>query len=157
MMSSDPADGSGDPQETRSDSTCCVFPNVSDLTLDLMHVSGFNSAPHLEEDSDSDQSMLGVSDSSDSLSSESLATCGSDDTSDPAFEELRGRVTQIPKLFISSLFRGSVQQILDVWKTSEPANEGLVFHHVGLLHRHPHSPRVLLWLIQDGRQLILMV
>ncbi|XP_013870279.1 mitogen-activated protein kinase kinase kinase 14 [Austrofundulus limnaeus] len=130
MMSSDPADGSGDSQEPRSDSSCCIHPNVSDLTLDLMHVSGFNSAPHTEEDSDSEQSILGVSDSFDSLSSESHGTCGSDDTSDPVFEELRGRVTQIPKLFASALFRDPVQQILDVWKTSGPANEGLVFHQL---------------------------
>lgn len=100
------------------------------------------------EDSDSEQSMLGVSDSFESLSSDSQRTCGSDDSSDPVFEELRGRVTQIPKLFVSALFGDSVQQILDVWKTSDPANEGLVFHHVGLRPPHlppgEHSPGVLL-------------
>ncbi|XP_037546892.1 mitogen-activated protein kinase kinase kinase 14 [Nematolebias whitei] len=123
----DPDDLSEDSQESRSDSSC-----PSDLTFDLMHVSGFNSSPQTEEDSDSEflQSMLGVSEWSDALSSESQRTFGSDDTTDPVLERLRGRVTQIPKPFVPALLRDSVKQILDVWRTTKPANEGLVFHHL---------------------------
>lgn len=124
----DPDDPSEDSQESWSDSSC-----PSDLTFDLMHVSGFNSSPQTEEDSDSEflQSVLGVSEWSDAPSSESQRTFGSDDTTDPVLEKLRGRVTQIPKPLVSALLRDSVKQILDVWRTTKPANEGLVFHHVG--------------------------
>lgn len=126
--STDPDDPSEDSQESRSDSSC-----PSDVTFDLMHVSGFNSSPQTEEDSDSEflQSMLGGSKRFDALSSESQRTFGSGDTTDPVLDELRGRVTQIPKPFVSALLRDSVKQILDVWRTTKPANEGLVFHHVG--------------------------
>ncbi|XP_024859025.1 uncharacterized protein LOC112450033 [Kryptolebias marmoratus] len=120
--STGPGDSSEDSQDIESDS------NDSDLTFDLMQVSGFNSSPQTEQDSDSEflQSMLGASDSSDTLSGESLRSAGSD----PVLEELRGRVTQIPKLFVSARVRDLVGRILDVWKTTRPANEGLLFHHL---------------------------
>ncbi|KAM9425811.1 mitogen-activated protein kinase kinase kinase 14 [Pholidichthys leucotaenia] len=109
--------------ENETDSSLCV--DVSDLTSGLMHVSGLNSSSHAKCDSESTgsmQSLLGLSDSSYSESAvdESQHAFG--------FDELRGRVVQIPKLFVSGLFQDLLKQILNDWKTTKAANEGLIFN-----------------------------
>nr|XP_008296491.1 PREDICTED: uncharacterized protein LOC103369530 [Stegastes partitus] len=126
--------------ESESDSSFCleadvqdrlgVEANASNSTFDLMHVSGFNSSSHAEWDSGSTeclQSLLGVSDHAFPHSSVSVSGC--DDTSHKVFDELRGKVTKIPKLFVSAFHRGLIKQILNDWKSTKPANEGLIFHH----------------------------
>ncbi|XP_028286870.1 MAP3K epsilon protein kinase 1 isoform X2 [Parambassis ranga] len=65
------------------------------------------------------QSMLGLSD--DAHNSVTTQAFG--------FDELRGRVTQIPKLFVSASFRDLMRQILWNWNTTKAAHEGLIFHH----------------------------
>uniref|UniRef100_A0A8C6Q4K1 Mitogen-activated protein kinase kinase kinase 14b n=1 Tax=Nothobranchius furzeri TaxID=105023 RepID=A0A8C6Q4K1_NOTFU len=119
--------------EDKSDSSCradTALPgaqtNMSGLTFDLMHISGFDTSHQSEWDSDS--SLQGVSDSSLSSVNSSQRTCSSG--SEPDSEALRGRVIQIPKLLVTALFRESVEQILDGWKTNKPANEGFIFHHL---------------------------
>ena len=108
---------------------------VSNSTFDLMHVSGFNSCP-AEWDSDSTecvQSMLGLSDRVDTCG----GSFGFDDLSDldAALDEMRGRVTQMPKQLVSPFFKDLIQQTLNDWKPNEgPVNEGLVFHQVRCLH-----------------------
>ncbi|CAB1417465.1 unnamed protein product [Pleuronectes platessa] len=70
--------------------------------------------------------MLGLSDS--------VNTCrrsfGCDDLSDldDVLEEMRGRVTQMPKQFVSPFFKDLIEQTLNDWKPNAPVNEGLVFH-----------------------------
>uniref|UniRef100_UPI0037E9AC65 mitogen-activated protein kinase kinase kinase 14 n=1 Tax=Semicossyphus pulcher TaxID=241346 RepID=UPI0037E9AC65 len=109
----------------------------SNLTFDLMHVSGFNSHSHTDRDSDSAgrvQSLLGMSDSTDTLSSVNISQSafGFDDTSDTdtVLDFLRGRVTQMPKLSVSPFFKDLIKQTLNGWKTSTSVNEGLIFHHL---------------------------
>ncbi|XP_051273338.1 mitogen-activated protein kinase kinase kinase 14 isoform X1 [Dicentrarchus labrax] len=115
--------------ESDSDSSCVAEDAVqeSNLTFDLMHVSGFNSSSHAGWDSDSagcTQSLLGVSDTS-------LRAFGLDAVSDgdAVLDILRGRVTQMPKLSVAPFFRDLIKQTLNDWKTSELLNEGLLFHH----------------------------
>lgn len=86
-----------------------------------MHVSGF----HSNWDSDSSEFLESLQEISDSCQ----ATFTFND-SDSEFDELKGRVMQIPKLFISTFINNSIKQILDNWTTTKPANEGLIFHHV---------------------------
>ncbi|KAK1881393.1 Mitogen-activated protein kinase kinase kinase 14 [Dissostichus eleginoides] len=105
-----------------------VEAKMSNLTFDLMQVSGFNSA-HAEWDSDSTmgvQSLLGVSGCT--VNTPQCAF-GFDDLSDTVLDDLRGRVTLLPKLFVSPLFRDLIKQTVNDWKTSTPVNEGLIFHH----------------------------
>ncbi|KAM4715361.1 mitogen-activated protein kinase kinase kinase 14 isoform 2-T2 [Anableps anableps] len=114
--------------ESESDSSCYseddqfgLESHISDPTSDLMHVSGF----HSNWDSDSSEfgeSLQEISDSS--------QTTFSFNDSDSEFDELKGRVMQIPKLFISTFINNSIKQILDNWTTTKPANEGLIFHHL---------------------------
>ncbi|XP_075314337.1 uncharacterized protein map3k14b [Odontesthes bonariensis] len=104
----------------------------SDCTLDPMKVSGFDSCPRTDSDSTgSVQSLPGISNSNYTHSSvdASQSAFGFDDTGDSLFDELKGRVTQISKLFVSTLFRDSIKQTLNDWKATKPANEGLIFHH----------------------------
>ncbi|XP_054899169.1 uncharacterized protein LOC129368276 isoform X2 [Poeciliopsis prolifica] len=119
--------------ESESDSSCCsesdqlgIESNISDPTSDLMNVSGF----HSNWDSDSLEFLESLQEISDS----SQATFTFND-SDSEFDELKGRVMQIPKLFISTFINHSIKQILDNWTTTKPANEGLIFHHL----LHPNS------------------
>ncbi|XP_062269881.1 mitogen-activated protein kinase kinase kinase 14 [Platichthys flesus] len=114
--------------DTPAPQSSAVQAEVSSLTFDLMQVSGFNSCP-AEWDSDSTecvQSMLGLPDS--------VNTCrrsfGCDDLSDldDVLEEMRGRVTQMPKQFVSPFFKDLIEQTLNDWKPNAPVNEGLVFH-----------------------------
>ncbi|KAM9336951.1 mitogen-activated protein kinase kinase kinase 14 [Symphorus nematophorus] len=131
--------------ESESDSSCGAEDDIqvpdhfggearmSNLTFDLMHVSGFNSSSHAEWDSDSTgcvQSMLGISDSSYTPSTEDTPQCGFgfDDMSDTeaVLDILRGRVIQMPKLSVST---DLIKQTLNDWKSSKPLNEGLIFHH----------------------------
>ncbi|XP_028332115.1 mitogen-activated protein kinase kinase kinase 14 [Gouania willdenowi] len=86
-------------------------------TFDLMHVSGFTSSL---EDWDS-ESTEGTSDSKPEF--------GLNHEDDGVPDELRGKVTQIPKIFVPPDFRDLIRTILNGWKTSKPANEGLIFHH----------------------------
>nr|XP_046232537.1 mitogen-activated protein kinase kinase kinase 14 isoform X2 [Scatophagus argus] len=128
--------------ESESDSSCGAEDGiqaeaaVSDLTFDLMHLSGFNSSSHAGWDSDSTgcvQSLLGISGSTYAPSAVNTPQCafGFHDMSDTdtVLEILRGRVTQMPKLSVSPFFKGLIKQTLSDWKTSKPLNEGLIFHH----------------------------
>ncbi|XP_044035385.1 mitogen-activated protein kinase kinase kinase 14 isoform X2 [Siniperca chuatsi] len=134
--------------ESESDSSCGVEDGIqvadsfgvearmSHLTFDLMHVSGFSSSSHAEWDSDSTgcvQSLLGNSHSTYTSSTVNTSQCsfGFDDMSDidTVLNILRGRVTHVPKLFVSPFFRDLIKQTLNDWKTSKPVNEGLIFHH----------------------------
>ncbi|XP_051795916.1 microtubule-associated serine/threonine-protein kinase 4-like [Acanthochromis polyacanthus] len=121
--------------ESESDSSFCLEADMRDQlrveasnsTFDLMQVSGFNSSSQADWDSDStgcEQSLLGVSDCTFTHSSGNVSGC--DDT---VFDELRGKVTQIPKLFVSAFHRDLIKHVLNNWKSSKPANEGLIFHH----------------------------
>jgi len=135
--------------ESESDSSFCVDADTqdefgaeasaSDGTFNPMKVSGFDSSPHTEWDSDSTgslQSLPGISNSNYTHSSvdTSQSVFGFNDTGDSLLDELKGKVTQISKLFVSTLFRDSIKQTLNDWKTTKPANEGLIFHHVRHLH-----------------------
>lgn len=114
--------------ENESHSSCCaeadqfrLESDISDPTSDLIHVSGF----HSDWDSDSSELVESLEEISDS----SQTTFNFND-SDSEFDELKGRVMQIPKPFISTFMNSSVKQILDNWTTTKPADEGLLFHHV---------------------------
>ncbi|XP_065805721.1 mitogen-activated protein kinase kinase kinase 14 isoform X1 [Labrus bergylta] len=134
--------------ESESDSSCGaddvthaadslgVEARSSKLTFDLMNVSGFNSYSHTEWDSDSTgrvQSLLGMSDSTESLSSVNISqnAFGFDDMSDSdtVLDFLRGRVTQMPKLSVSPFFVDLIKQTLNGWRSRKPGNEGLIFDH----------------------------
>ncbi|AWP18126.1 putative mitogen-activated protein kinase kinase kinase 14-like [Scophthalmus maximus] len=122
--------------ESDSDSSCCaeddevapdnfrVEANVSNVNTDLMHVSGHN-ACRAEWDSDSTQSMPGLSDSVNT-------SPGSDDLWDTevVLDELRGRVTRTQKQFVSPFFEDLIKQTVRDGKHNVPVNEGLVFHHL---------------------------
>ncbi|XP_041829425.1 uncharacterized protein LOC121632225 isoform X2 [Melanotaenia boesemani] len=131
--------------ESESDSSCCgdaetqdqfgVEAQTSGCTFELMQVSGYNSSSHVEWDSASTESMQSLLEISDSNYTESFANTsqsefGFDDTSDSALDELKGKVTQISKHFVSTFLRDSIKHILEDWKTTKPANEGLIFHHL---------------------------
>ncbi|XP_037610447.1 uncharacterized protein LOC119479189 isoform X1 [Sebastes umbrosus] len=133
--------------ESESDSSCVAEDatqtpdsfkaRMSSLTFDRMQVSGFTSCSHSKWDSDSTgcvQSLLGVSDSSDTPSAVNASQCafGLEDMSDidTVLDGLRGRVTRLPKLFVSPFFRGLIKQTLSDRETSTPVNEGLIFHHL---------------------------
>lgn len=145
--------------KSESDSSCGAGDSfgaearMSNLTFDLMHVSGFNSSSCTEWDSDSAgcvQSLLGVSDSVHTSGAVITSQCGLDfdgvgDT-DTALDIIRGRVTQMSKLSASPFFKDLIKQTLSDWKTSKPLNEGLIFHHV----RHFHLPHILLYCFLFG-------
>ncbi|XP_039991834.1 uncharacterized protein LOC120794657 [Xiphias gladius] len=133
--------------ESDSDSSCCaeddiqepdkfgVEAGVPDSTFDLMRVSGFNSR-QAEWDFDPTgcvRGPLGLSESphTPNTVNTSQRAFGFDDLSDTeaVLEELRGRVTRTPKLFVSPFFRDLMQRSLNVWKHNIPVNEGLIFHH----------------------------
>ncbi|XP_068438630.1 mitogen-activated protein kinase kinase kinase 14 [Clinocottus analis] len=134
--------------ESESDSSCAaedasrapdgfgVGAGTSKLAFDLMQVSGFTSSSHTEWDSDSTgcvQSPPGVSDSGSAHSPADASqwAFGVDDMSDidTVLGGLRGRVTRLPKLFVSPFFRDLIKQTPDDWGSSTAVNEGLVFHH----------------------------
>ncbi|XP_041671927.1 uncharacterized protein LOC121528505 [Cheilinus undulatus] len=138
--------------DSESDSSCCVEDVTAADSLgvkaammfDLMNVSGFNSYSHTEWDSDSTgrvQSLLGMSDSSDSPSSVNISqsSFGFDNMSDSdtVLDFLRGRVTQMPKLSVSPFFMDLIKQTLNSWRSRKTGNEGLIFHH----QLQPHSCR----------------
>ncbi|XP_026170942.1 uncharacterized protein map3k14b isoform X2 [Mastacembelus armatus] len=112
---------------------CGVEACVSNSTFGLVQVSGFtSSSSHAEWDSDSVgcvQSLLGLSGSTYTPSTVNAPQCFVD------LDELRGKVTQMPKLFVSSFIKELLKQSPNDWKTTKPINEGLIFHH-GL---QPHS------------------
>lgn len=114
----------------------------SNLTFDLMNVSGYNSHSHTEWECESSgcvQSLLGMSDSTDSPGSVNISQSafGFDDMSDSdtVLDFLRGRVTQMPRLSVSPFFMDLMKQTLNGWKTSRASNEGLIFHHVRYFHQ----------------------
>ncbi|XP_067432448.1 LOW QUALITY PROTEIN: mitogen-activated protein kinase kinase kinase 14 [Thunnus thynnus] len=143
--------------ESESDSSYCgeddiqvrdrfiVEASVSNLTFDLMGVSGFNSSSsHGQWDSDFSsgstrasgcaQSLLGNSDSTYTpLHTVNTSPCvfSLADVSDidTVLDGLRGRVMRMPKLFVSPFFEDLKKQTLNDWKQSVPVNEGLIFHH----------------------------
>ncbi|XP_072230077.1 uncharacterized protein [Leuresthes tenuis] len=130
--------------ESESDSSFCdadirdqfgAEASASDGAFSPVKVSGFNSSPHTEWDSDSTgslQSLPGISNSKDTHSGvdSSQSVGGFHDAGDSLLDELKGRVTQISKLFVSTLFGDSIIRTLNDWKTTKPANEGLIFHHL---------------------------
>nr|XP_019966416.1 PREDICTED: mitogen-activated protein kinase kinase kinase 14-like isoform X1 [Paralichthys olivaceus]XP_019966417.1 PREDICTED: mitogen-activated protein kinase kinase kinase 14-like isoform X1 [Paralichthys olivaceus]XP_019966418.1 PREDICTED: mitogen-activated protein kinase kinase kinase 14-like isoform X1 [Paralichthys olivaceus] len=126
--------------ESDSDSSCCadddtpapesfgVEAKVSNSTFDLLNVSGFNSCP-AQWDSDSTecaQSLLGLSDSV-NTSRRSFDLHDFSDL-DAVVNEMRGRVTQMPKQFVPPFFKDFLPQTLNDWKQNVPVNEGLIFH-----------------------------
>ncbi len=131
----------GDEDNIRAHGSLGAGARVSNLTFDLMHVSGFHSSSHAEWDSDSTgcgQSLLGISDATHSCSTVNTPqhAFGFDDLSDPnrVWDVLRGRVAQMPKQSVSPLFKDLIKQTLNDWKSSKSLNEGLIFHHVRHLH-----------------------
>ncbi|KAM3592702.1 uncharacterized protein V6R79_023785 [Siganus canaliculatus] len=93
---------------------------TSNMTFDLMQVSGFNS--HAGWDSGSTgcvQSPLGR-----------RCVLGFGDLSDAetVLKELRGRVTHVPKLYAASFLRDAIRRTLSEWTSSSGPNEGLLFH-----------------------------
>lgn len=142
---SDSDDDSDRTHESDKDSSYCVDTSKRDIasSFDLLHMPGFNASSHAQWDSDSAgsvQSLLGNSDYTCSLSTEDASQCsfGFDDMSDAVSDELRGNVTHIPKLFLSAFCTDLIKHILNGWKTTKPANEGFIFHHVR--RSHPADP-----------------
>ncbi|XP_035764777.1 uncharacterized protein LOC102782642 [Neolamprologus brichardi] len=128
--------------ESDSDSSYDVDVGTQGImsTFDLMYVSGFTPSSNAEWNSDSRgsvQNPLGNSEYSHSLSTENTSQCsfGFDEMSDAVLDELRGKVAHIPKLLVSAFCRDFIKRILNSWKTSKPANEGLIFHD----HLQPSS------------------
>ncbi|XP_029954671.1 mitogen-activated protein kinase kinase kinase 14 [Salarias fasciatus] len=111
--------------ESESDSSCTTPLS----TLELMHVS--SSHPDLDSDSSGcEQGMLGDPDHAHSAEDTWRPAAVSKATAlKTAVEELRGKVTQIPKTLVSAGFGGLIRRILNGWKTTNPTNEGLLFHH----------------------------
>ncbi|XP_056152682.1 mitogen-activated protein kinase kinase kinase 14 [Lampris incognitus] len=129
-----------------------VGPGVSDTGFDLMGVSGFSfSHYHAHWDSDSSsswkdapestsrgtgdcaQSLVGISDStftpavtSTSLCTDSFASAS--DT-DMVLDRLRGRVTQMPKHFVSPFFSDLVKHTPNERQCNVHVNEGIMFHN----------------------------
>lgn len=129
----------GGEDDTQAPDSFGVEARASDLTFDLMHVSGFNSSSHAAWDSDSSgcvQSMLGISDSTYTPNSVNSSQCdfgfGDLSDTDTVVDVLRGRVTRMSRLYASSFFRDLIKQSLNDWKGNIPLNEGLLFHHVRL-------------------------
>lgn len=135
--------------ESESDSSYCgeddlqvrnsfrVEAGVSNLTFDLMGVSGFNSdsSSGFARASGSSQSLLENSDSTSTplhIANTSPFAFSAADVSDidTVLEGLRGRVTRMPKQFVSPFFKDLKKQTLNDRKQSVPVNEGLIFHHV---------------------------
>ncbi|XP_058476595.1 serine/threonine-protein kinase pakF [Solea solea] len=123
--------------DSDSDSSCCAEDDTqapeksrdeakisSNSPLDLMRVSGFNSN-HADWYSDSSgcvESLLGLSDSSGASSTANTSQ------QDVSLEELRGRVTQMPKSFVSPFFEDLIKYNLKDWRHGVPLTEGLIFH-----------------------------
>lgn len=128
--------GSINSRESQSDSSCVV--EEDDLgegpCLELVHVSGFEPSPHAGWDSDSTEwvpSPLGTPASSSVHSSvDSSQSAVQDDPEDGVLDELRGKVRHISKFIVSAFLRASMKHILNDWKTSAFANQGLLFHRV---------------------------
>lgn len=142
--------------ESDSDSSYDVDVGTQGImsTFDLMYVSGFTPSSNAGWNSDSRgsvQNPLGNSEYSHSLSTENTSQCsfGFDDMSDAVLDELRGKVAHIPKLLVSAFCRDFIKRILNSWKTSKPANEGLIFHDVR--HPHPVHPHCFCSWTVDGR------
>lgn len=127
--------------ESESDSSCCaeddirddfgVEDSMSNSTFDRLHVSGFkSSSSHADSDSTGcEQSRLGLSDSTFTPITVDGSRCFDDMSDvDTVLNELRGRVTQMPKQFVSPFFNDLMKQ------TTKHINEGLIFHHVRHLH-----------------------
>lgn len=157
--SSDHGGGSGSDtdsvrtHESDSDSSYDVDVGTQGVmsTFDLMYVSGFTPSSYAEWDSDSTgsvQNPLGNSEYAHSTENTSQCSFGFDDISDTVLDELRGKVAHIPKLLVSAFCRDLIKQILNSWKTSKPANEGLIFHDVR--HSHPVYPHCFcLWTVDS--------
>ncbi|XP_023805571.1 uncharacterized protein LOC101166422 isoform X1 [Oryzias latipes] len=128
--------GSINSRESQSDSSCVV--EEDDLgegpCLELLHVSGFEPSPHAGWDSDSTEwvpSPLGTPASSSVHSSvDSSQSAVQDDPGDGVLDELRGKVRHISKFIVSAFLRASMKDILNDWKTSAFANQGLLFHRL---------------------------
>ncbi|KAM7370395.1 hypothetical protein PAMP_009948 [Pampus punctatissimus] len=119
--------------ESESDSSYCteddvqerdrfrVEGRVADLTLSLMGVSGFNS--------DSFSGFTGASGCAQSLQGKSDSSAADLSHIDVVLDSLRGKVTQMPKLFVSPFFKDLKKRTLNDWKQCVPVNEGLIFHN----------------------------
>ncbi|KAF1373530.1 hypothetical protein PFLUV_G00239840 [Perca fluviatilis] len=123
----------GAEDDTQTPASFGAEARMSSLTFDLMQVSGFTSTCHAEWDFDSTgcvQSLLGNSDTTSAVNTFQCAF-SFDDTSDidTVLDGLRGRVTRLPKLFVSPFFRDLIKRTLNAWKTTTSVNEGLIFHH----------------------------
>ncbi|KAL6094402.1 map3k14 [Pungitius sinensis] len=117
---------------TRAPGGLEVDARMSNVAFDLMQVSGFRSSSHAEWDSDSEgcvRSPVGVSGSSPQKASQHAFGVDEMRDADVVLGGLRGRVTQLPKLFVSPFFRDLIKQTLN-WESSTPGSEGLLFHHL---------------------------
>ncbi|KAF7665095.1 hypothetical protein LDENG_00155310 [Lucifuga dentata] len=120
--------------------------SVSDMTFDLMGVSGFNSTAgstsSWQDVSDSFKTFTGtcsctqnplvISDSAYTASTVSITQCSfrAEDVCeiDTVLGGLRGKVAQLPRHFVSSFFKDLIKHTVDDRKKSLPVNEGLIFH-----------------------------
>ncbi|XP_062298249.1 uncharacterized protein LOC134003133 [Scomber scombrus] len=134
--------------ESDSDSSYCGEDDIqvhnSCRWNDLMGVSGVNSSSsHAQRDSDSSNGFTRISGCAKSLlgnpdstytplhtvnSSPCVFSAADVIDIDTVLDCLRGRVTQMPKLFVSPFFEDLKKQTLNHWKQSVPVNEGLIFH-----------------------------
>ncbi|KAK7919442.1 hypothetical protein WMY93_010726 [Mugilogobius chulae] len=127
-----------------SDSSCCVedcgqcSAGMSDSTFDLMGVSGFSRDPNYCPSSCKScvtnssnrffgcaQSLLGMSDHASNMN----FSADEMDKVEVVLEELRGRVTHMPKMFAMFFFEDVMRQSLQEWDTKHAVNEGLLFHN----------------------------
>lgn len=123
--------------------------NVSDLTFDLMGVSGFDSAAESSregtsasfhrcaEASSRTQSLLGIPYSTYAERAVSISGCSlsAEDVCDvdTVLGGLRGRVTQLSRHFVRPFFNDLIKH-MDDGRKSVSVNEGLLFHTVRHLH-----------------------
>lgn len=122
--------------ESESDSSCCAEDDTreagtSDSTFDRRRASVFkSSSSHTDSDSTGcEQSLLGPSDSTFTPGTVNASQCFDDMSDvDTVLDELRGKVSRMPKQFVSPFFSDLIEQ------TTKHINEGLIFHHVRHLH-----------------------
>lgn len=133
--------GQDSESNNESDSSCCVEDcgqrrykdDLSDSTIDLMGVSGFEAGcDSVTNSSDSfpgcARSPLGTSNHA------SIPQCGVNfnldymNKMDSVLDELRGRVTLTTKIFTLLFFEDMMRQTLREWNTKQTVNEGLLFH-----------------------------
>ncbi|XP_072312576.1 mitogen-activated protein kinase kinase kinase 14 isoform X2 [Eucyclogobius newberryi] len=129
--------------ESNSDSSCCVEDcgqcnaGRSNLTFALMGVSGFSQDPNHCPSScescvtNSSNRFSGCAQSLLGMLGHTSVNFGADDMDQmvAALEELRGRVTHMPKMFAPFFFEDVMRHSLREWNTKQAVNEGLLFNN----------------------------